>query len=120
MAKSKLETRRRRRGPRRSSVAVRLVVLGVACLIGLLYLQPIRSYVKARDVLATRQAEVRALQLEQRTLRRRVAESTNGVALLREARRLGLVRPGERLFVVKGIDAWRRASGRRATIAEDG
>jgi len=118
MGKSKLETRHRR-GPRRSSVAVRLVVLGVACLIGLLYLQPIRSYVKTRDVLASRQAEVHALQLEQRTLRRRVAESTNGVALLREARRLGLVRPGERLYIVKGIDAWQRATARRATIAKD-
>ncbi len=118
MGKSRLETRHRR-GPRRSRVAVRLVVLGVACLIGLLYLQPIRSYVKARDVLATRQAEVRSLRIEQRALRRRVAESTNGVALLREARRLGLVRPGERLYIVKGIDAWRRATARRATIEQD-
>ncbi len=27
-------------------------------------------------------------------------------ALVREARRLGLVKPGERLFIVKGISAW--------------
>jgi hypothetical protein len=26
----------------------------------------------------------------------------------REARRLGYVKPGERLFIVKGIGAWRR------------
>jgi hypothetical protein len=26
---------------------------------------------------------------------------------VREARRLGLVKPGERLFIVQGIDAWR-------------
>jgi hypothetical protein len=28
--------------------------------------------------------------------------------LVREARRLGLVKPGERLFIVKGIPAWRK------------
>ncbi len=28
---------------------------------------------------------------------------------MREARRLGYVKPGERLFIVKGINAWRRA-----------
>ena len=27
----------------------------------------------------------------------------------REARRIGYVKPGERLFVVKGIPAWRKA-----------
>jgi hypothetical protein len=27
---------------------------------------------------------------------------------VREARRLGLVKPGERLFIVKGIAAWRK------------
>ena len=28
--------------------------------------------------------------------------------LVREARRLGLVKPGERLFIVRGIPAWRK------------
>jgi hypothetical protein len=27
---------------------------------------------------------------------------------VREARRLGLVKPGERLFIVKGIELWQR------------
>jgi hypothetical protein len=28
--------------------------------------------------------------------------------LIREARRLGLVKPGEQLFIVRGIAAWRK------------
>jgi hypothetical protein len=28
---------------------------------------------------------------------------------VREARQLGLVKPGERLFIVKGVEAWKRA-----------
>jgi len=31
-----------------------------------------------------------------------------GDQLIREARRLGLVKPGERLFIVRGIAAWRK------------
>jgi hypothetical protein len=30
-------------------------------------------------------------------------------ALAREARRIGYVKPGERLFIVKGISSWQRA-----------
>ena len=36
----------------------------------------------------------------------------------REARRIGFVKPGERLFIVKGIVEWRRA--RRATMRGGG
>jgi hypothetical protein len=42
---------------------------------------------------------------------------TSTKALEREARRIGLVRPGQRLFIVKGIKAWRRA---HATVSGDG
>lgn len=54
-----------------------------------------------------RTAEVRLLEAEQRKLERRVSESAGPAALTREARKLGLVRPGERLFIVKGISQWR-------------
>jgi hypothetical protein len=42
--------------------------------------------------------------------------STSIAALAREARRLGYVRPGEHLFIVKGIAAWKKAH----TINGDG
>ena len=38
-------------------------------------------------------------------------------ATQREARRIGYVLPGEQLFVVKGIPAWRRA---QRTLRDDG
>lgn len=78
-------------------------------LIGLLYYKPIRSYLGARAELQGRSAEVGKLRAQKITLERRVARVGSGEELLRQARRLGLVKPGERLFIVKGIDAWRRS-----------
>ena len=43
---------------------------------------------------------------------KRLAEIRSGSTLVRGARRLGLVKPGERLFIVRGIPEWRRAHGR--------
>jgi hypothetical protein len=39
-------------------------------------------------------------------LQHQLADASTPEALQREARRLGLVRPGERLFIVKGISSW--------------
>lgn len=78
-------------------------------LVGFLYYQPVRSYVSAQAALDERMAEVRRLKAERTELRRRLRLDGTPLALLREARRLGLVRPDERLFIVKGIDAWQRA-----------
>jgi hypothetical protein len=44
-------------------------------------------------------------------LQRLVAASTSDAELAREARRLGLVKPGERLFIVKGINRWMKQQG---------
>jgi cell division protein FtsB len=78
--------------------------LGVAVVlaIAIAYVQPIRAYLEAKDDVATRQAERSALLREQAKLRHE-AELTDTQAFLeREARRLGLVRPGEQLFIVSG------------------
>jgi cell division protein FtsB len=77
-------------------------------LIGFLYYKPVRTYIETRHTLAGRAAEVADLRAERGALKRRLAVSTSDEALTREARRLGLVKPGERLFIVKGIPAWRR------------
>ena len=104
----------------RSSIVLRWAALGGLLLIGFLYYQPVRSYFEARDSLERRVAEVRALEREQRALERRLADSSSDAAIGRVARRLGFVKPGERLVIVKGIAAWRRAERRRASIARDG
>jgi cell division protein FtsB len=97
--------RRRIRLRRRAGV---VLVAGLA-LVAFLYYRPVRAYMHTSAALEQRQAEVRHLAKEKARLRRRLALDESGANLVRDARRLGLVRPDERLFIVKGIDAWRRA-----------
>jgi cell division protein FtsB len=93
----------------RSSVALRGMVVGALLLTAFFYYRPLQAYLSARHELTQREAEVNALSAQHRTLERRLAASTSTGELVKEARRLGLVRPGERLFIVKGIAAWRKA-----------
>lgn len=78
-------------------------------LVGVLYWKPIRSYEHTRAVLQNRQAQVNRLETQQRELKARIATVGSGQELVREARRLGFVKPGEQLFIVRGIGAWRSA-----------
>ncbi|MDP9490934.1 MAG: septum formation initiator family protein [Actinomycetota bacterium] len=91
---------------------MRWLAVGTIAVVALLYYRPLKSYVETRSSLEDRAAEVRSLRAERDELARRVAESDTPEALARRARRLGLVKPGERLFIIKGIDEWRdRAKG---------
>jgi cell division protein FtsB len=110
-----MPTSRSRRPPR---VALVRRWLGVATvvLVAFLYYHPLRTYFDTRSQLSGRRDEVARLAAQKRELQRRLTESASVDALAREARRLGYVRPGEHLFIVKGIEAWRKA---RATIAPD-
>jgi cell division protein FtsB len=99
-----LRSTRRRRGRR-----FWLLALAGLALTALLYYRPLSSYLSTRTALAERQAEVRRLAAEKRKLERELSLSDGGAALVQRARRLGLVRAGERLFIVTGIAAWRQA-----------
>ena len=83
--------------------------VGALCLIGLLYYRPLKTYVATHRTLVRRTADVRALRQERRALERKLATAATDTALIQEARRLGYVKPGEKLFIVKGIEAWKRA-----------
>ena len=96
----------------------RLLALGGIVLISFLYWKPLHSYLRTKHEVQTRQAEVQALRTEQARLQKRIAAVGSSAQLVREARRLGLVKQGERLFIVKGIPAWRRHH--KATIGRDG
>ena len=85
----------------------RLLALGGLVLIAVFYWKPLHTYEQTRGVLNSRQADVARLQQQQRTLEKRLASVGTGNALILEARRLGLVKPGEQLFIVRGIAAWR-------------
>ena len=85
----------------------RLLALAGLALVGLLYWKPVHSYVETRREVQQRQLEVAILRQQKQQLEKRIRTSSSGEALVREARRLGLVKPGERLFIVKNINAWR-------------
>jgi hypothetical protein len=85
----------------------RLLALGGLVLVGFFYWKPMHAYLRTKHELQVRREEVHALQTEQTHLQKRIAEVGSQTQLVREARRLGLVKPGERLFIVKGIPAWR-------------
>ncbi len=91
----------------------RWVALGVAILLALLYYRPVRAYVHTRHTLQERTAEVRTLEARKRQLQDRFSEIQRGATLVRGARRLGLVKPGEHLFIVQGIPEWRKAHARK-------
>jgi cell division protein FtsB len=73
-----------------------------------LYFRPLSSYLATRSELGTRRGQVVELRAEKARLERRLARTTSDAALAREARRIGYVKPGERLFIIKGIAAWER------------
>jgi cell division protein FtsB len=85
----------------------RLLALGGIVVAGLFYWKPLNSYLHTREVLNRRQAEVAKLEQQKHQLEQRIATVGQGDALIREARRLGLVKPGERLYIVRGVSTWR-------------
>jgi hypothetical protein len=86
----------------------RLLALGGLVLIGVFYWKPLQTYEHTRSLLDSRQADVARLQQQQLLLEKQLATVGTGDGLIREARQLGLVKPGEQLFIVRGIAAWRR------------
>lgn len=69
----------------------------------ILYVNPLRSYVGTVQESKQRQSQVQALEREQAALEARKRALVNPDVIEAEARRLGMVRPGERPFVVRGL-----------------
>ena len=97
---------------------MRWLAVGTLAVVSLLYYRPLKSYMETRAALDDRAAEVDALRAERDELARRLDGSDTATELARRARRLGLVKPGERLFIVKGIEEWRRRNA--TSIGGDG
>jgi cell division protein FtsB len=108
----------RSRRPPVATLARRWSAVLLALLIAYAYYHPLRSWFETRHELATRKAEVSRLAAQKRELLQRVQSSATTDSLAREARRLGYIRPGEHLFIVKGIQAWKKAHP--TTIGGDG
>jgi cell division protein FtsB len=107
-ASAKRRTARAQIGRRRLRLLWAVAIVGVAVY---LYYRPISSYLETRNDLAANRADVESLRLVKAELELRLVNSTSVDSIEREARRIGYVKPGERLFVVKGIPAWRKARG---------
>ena len=85
----------------------RLLALGALVLVAFLYWKPMHSYARAKHDLAVRRAQVQSLRTEKARLEKKIAQADSDPELIRQGRRLGLVRPGEQLFLVRGITEWR-------------
>jgi Septum formation initiator len=84
-------------------------LVGLLALSVYLYYRPLASYFGTRNDLAAQQASLVGLSDQKAELQHRLVSATSTQATQREARRIGFVRPGEQLFIVKGIPAWRKA-----------
>ena len=85
----------------------RLLAIGALALVAFLYWRPIHTYLRTKQALQTRHAQVHALSTEKARLEKRIALANTGPELIRQGRMLGLVRPNEQLFIVRGVSAWR-------------
>ena len=75
-------------------------VLGV---IMLLYVSPARHWVEQSRTAGEQTSELHELTAKNRQLKQRVRELREPGALEREARRLGMVRQGERSYVIENL-----------------
>lgn len=85
----------------------RVALLLVLGLILVLSLGPAKSLVSTWQDAKTKRVEVRRLLVENRRLEARRRALRDPRTLELEARRIGMVRPGERAFVLSGLPAGR-------------
>jgi len=94
--------RRRRSGIRWDRVG-RFALLTTLVVILLLYLSPAKHWIQQSRTAGAQHEELRALVEENKELKRRVRSLRDPGALEREARNLGMVRQGERAYVIENL-----------------
>jgi cell division protein FtsB len=101
--------RARRRRPPTATLARRWFAVILIGMIAYAYYHPLRSWFETRSELHSRSQEVDQLTALKRDLQQRVRTSESLDSVAKQARQLGYIRPGEHLFIVKGIQAWEKA-----------
>ncbi|MBX5470402.1 MAG: septum formation initiator family protein [Thermoleophilaceae bacterium] len=96
-------TRRAPRGGIRWDRVGRLWLLLVLGVILLLYISPLHRFVTQSRTAGDRRSELRALEAENKRLRRGIAQLRSPGAVEREARELGMVKVGERAYVIENV-----------------
>ena len=78
------------------------------------YVQPLRAYQDATSDVAAQKVQIDRIERTNATLEQRIEETETPAFVEREARKVGLVKPGERLFIVTGVDEWKHERRARA------
>ena len=81
---------------------VALVVAIGAVLVS--YIQPLSTYWTQRNASQRATAALNDLKQQNRDLKRRVMQLNDPRTFETQARRMGMVRPGERLFIIEGLE----------------
>jgi cell division protein FtsB len=81
----------------------RLALLGTLVVILMLYVSPARHWLQQSSTAGAQRQELDELTKERNQLKQRVKALRDPGALEREARRLGMVRQGERAYVIEGL-----------------
>lgn len=83
----------------------RYALLAVLFAILLAYISPITNWVRQSETARHERTELHELQRENEALKLRVRDLKQPAALEREARKLGMIRPGERAYVIENLPA---------------
>jgi len=94
---------RGRHGGIRWDRVARTAFLLMLTLVVLSYAAPLQNWFEQRRTAAEHGAELKRLETEHERLSNRAKDLTSGDAIEREARRLGMVKKGERAYVVEGL-----------------
>lgn len=81
----------------------RVALLVVLCAVALAYVGPARSLLSTWRTSNAKQAQLHALQREHAVLLQHARQLRDPRTVQAQARRLGMVRPGERSYVVDGL-----------------
>jgi cell division protein FtsB len=81
----------------------RLGLLATLAVILLLYVPPAKHWIEQSRTAGAQHEQLRGLREEKASLERRVRDLRGAGALEREARRLGMVRAGERSYVIENL-----------------
>jgi cell division protein FtsB len=102
--------RHRRRPPARAARPAihwhrvgRVALLFTLFVIVLLYIRPVAHWIQQRSTAAHSRADLRDLQREHDRLQARLHQLSGTGAVEHEARKMGMVRPGERPYVIEQL-----------------
>lgn len=82
--------------------ARRIFIAGLLTALLLGYVGPVSGYLNQRAELRDESAKLEVLEQRRETLRKQIADLNKADVLEARARAIGLVKPGERAFIVRG------------------